>query len=559
MALVRVVVNFTLASSIAQETHELDCRVFLNDDDGHLVRPTGPAVAGVARCTVEEWMTARRWRAMERVVAALEYILSHSLSHKFRSVPILQFFTFKLKLDRSAAATGCGNNNDVSDRMSQLPDDILISIISRLTLREATITSILSTRWRHLYTNITRLVFPPFEEQRSLCVEYLQQVEEKTFPDYIKMIDRILDSHNSSHSLKEFRICIPDFKGANIERWLEFALTRAVEIVDIRMTYYLNAEHWPYAFLLSTLITNKNGNLPSFKSLKELRLCNLDVDDGEIEILVSNFTLLECLSIERCRKLRNVSVVGHNSMLKLKHLDICSCGYVESVHVANLMNLVSLRCCRLRFTYVVLLDNVPNLVKFNTCDQSRNTFDLVLSRFPSYILDQLLHLQLEITTLYIRDIMAAYMVPKLVNVRHLELQYNMGFPQTFKLVPLIEACPLLEKLEVTFSWSENRKFENRELYENFYPKKSPNKHLKQVRFSGYVGCPYEQEFALYIIKKAVALEQLIVEPLGPDERARHSGVRTPVITPTQHRELKLGGQESRYPHSGQTTKKLPNA
>ncbi|KAL8057735.1 hypothetical protein ABFX02_04G203233 [Erythranthe guttata] len=51
------------------------------------------------------------------------------------------------------------------DMISKLSDDILISIISRLTVAEAVCTSILSTRWRGLHKYITRLDFSPTSKQ----------------------------------------------------------------------------------------------------------------------------------------------------------------------------------------------------------------------------------------------------------------------------------------------------------------------------------------------------------------------------------------------------------
>ncbi|KAL7090665.1 hypothetical protein ACP275_12G055700 [Erythranthe tilingii] len=45
--------------------------------------------------------------------------------------------------------------------MSQLPNDILISIISRLTVAEAVMANVLSACWRGLHKYITRLNFSP--------------------------------------------------------------------------------------------------------------------------------------------------------------------------------------------------------------------------------------------------------------------------------------------------------------------------------------------------------------------------------------------------------------
>ncbi|WKA00559.1 hypothetical protein VitviT2T_018901 [Vitis vinifera] len=45
------------------------------------------------------------------------------------------------------------------DRISKLPNEILVSILSRVTLREAALTCFLSKRWRYLWTYISVLNF----------------------------------------------------------------------------------------------------------------------------------------------------------------------------------------------------------------------------------------------------------------------------------------------------------------------------------------------------------------------------------------------------------------
>ena len=45
------------------------------------------------------------------------------------------------------------------DYASQLPDDVLSSILSRMTIKDAVKTSILSTRWRYLVASMLTLQF----------------------------------------------------------------------------------------------------------------------------------------------------------------------------------------------------------------------------------------------------------------------------------------------------------------------------------------------------------------------------------------------------------------
>ncbi|KAL7143558.1 hypothetical protein ABFS83_08G199600 [Erythranthe nasuta] len=67
--------------------------------------------------------------------------------------------------EKIVAASNCkiinniDNDDDGVDMTSLLPDDILVSIISRLTVAEVVCTSVISTRWRELHKYITRRFF----------------------------------------------------------------------------------------------------------------------------------------------------------------------------------------------------------------------------------------------------------------------------------------------------------------------------------------------------------------------------------------------------------------
>lgn len=275
------------------------------------------------------------------------------------------------------------------DKISQLPDDVLVHIISRLTWREVIATSILSTRWRRVYTYITRLTFSTRHPSKHKYVG---------FSKHIKEIYDFLSSSKSCRFLKEFEVDVPCLKGANIKTWLPLVLEREVESIHIRMIYHNKAMPGYCNFPRRTLIKRKSGGLGSFaglKSLRQLSLHSLHVDDRDVELFVSNCTALEHLSIVGSYRLKKASLVGHS---KLKHLEISSSRNVVSIEVLDMINLVSLTCRKLQPKYSLHLNNVPKLVEFNSSDQFHLLGRVFLGILPC-ILDQLVHIDVRSTDL----------------------------------------------------------------------------------------------------------------------------------------------------------------
>ncbi|KAL6493103.1 hypothetical protein OROGR_032862 [Orobanche gracilis] len=427
-------------------------------------------------------------------------------------------------------------NKDMNkvDRISMLPNDILISIISRLPLREATATSLLSSRWRHLYRYTTRLDLPPFKPDLGSVEQYLQQVQEEKFPKYVRMINRFLDLHMGCGVVKEFRVNVPFLEGADIERWLEFALAREVEIIDINIYGLLicieEARIGYYRFGLANLIRKNGGKLlPGLKSLNKISLSYIQVDDEELHFLLSNSPSLESLSISQSKRLKNVRIVGR-SMLKLKHLDISFSRHIESIEVCDMTNLISLRCYLLPSTYVLKINNVPKLSNFSTRDVYQNTLAEILPTIPSSILGQLQRLDLRTSTGLIRD----HPLPELVNVKHLEMKVFMG-GTTSHLFSLIEACRSLETVEIELL---SRPYLTVTMDGKIWvrpPRKKLSSNLKKLKLSRYVGCNEQLKFAVFIINNVVSLQELIVE-VETSDRTRRT-MRRPKATTLAYRQL----------------------
>ncbi|XP_073033552.1 F-box/FBD/LRR-repeat protein At1g13570-like [Primulina eburnea] len=407
------------------------------------------------------------------------------------------------------------SENEVVDEISELPDDVLVAIISRLTWREAIVTSILSTRWRHLYTYITRISFSTRHPSHQSKVKDVQQLMEKEFPKHMKEIYDFLASNRGCRYLEEFKVHIPSMKGANIHRWLPLVLEKDVESIDIRMIYHSKAMSGYYSFPRRTLIKRKGGGLGSFqglKSLRQLSLHSLHVEARDVEIFVSNCTALEHLSIVGSYRLKKVSLVGHS---KLKRLEISSSKNVVLIEVRDMINLVSLTCLKLQPKYSLHLNNVPKLVEFNSSNQFHLLGRIFLGILPS-ILDQLVRINVHSTDF---EDTPSREPPIFLNLKHLNLQMKClrGGRSFTYYPPFFWNCPKLQKLEIKFLWRGDEVFDDTlhkhivKLTEVGFFGIEPRSHLKEVTLSGFIGCLPEISFSWLLMKEAVVLEKLVVE------------------------------------------------
>ena len=340
------------------------------------------------------------------------------------------------------------------DRISNLSSDLLISIISRLTLKEATSTCILSTRWRYLHTYVTSLIFQRYRYGVG------------TDSIYSKMVDHVLNSHRGT-KIKEFSLLMS--KGRNFERWFEFALSKKAESIHLRGYHRID-----YKALFLRLPNTNNG----FECLKDLYLYHSRMTEQDFELLLSNCIALESLKFEFPIDMKNVSIVGHN---KLKHLDL-SYSRVDSIVIRDAISLVSLTMYGLHSECSVQINNTPNLTGLYVGDDIfLKLLYKLLTGMPSCVRDQLqiMHLSIEISNMsqviiylsiyyiylgvciYIYINVCDFNLQRfenfswvgLVNVKYLRLSIYEIFDCPWlnlspNLVRSVEACSCLDKLVI---------------------------------------------------------------------------------------------------------------
>ncbi|GAB2230627.1 hypothetical protein Droror1_Dr00014906 [Drosera rotundifolia] len=159
------------------------------------------------------------------------------------------------------------------DRVSDLPDSIACHILSFLPTREAVATSLLSTRWRHLWTSISKLDI----DGSSLLNHYKPRGAERSF---VNFTNQLLLLRGASH-IKELRLqCLGIRDHVLIGTWIRVAMGHNVIklIVEVPMTR-LPVALFTSKSLVELSLKTPVINVPASVWLPSLQ--NLSLEGGE--------------------------------------------------------------------------------------------------------------------------------------------------------------------------------------------------------------------------------------------------------------------------------------
>ncbi|KAK6920786.1 FBD domain [Dillenia turbinata] len=387
------------------------------------------------------------------------------------------------------------------DRISKLPEDILVSILSRLALTEAARTSILAQRWRYLWRYSTKLSLHDKEEHE--IVNWSSTYKSVKVNRYVKSLNKVLRMHRAV-SLDEFRVCF--FLGSghkkHLDKWIGYALCREVKKLEVNLCQQCHHyTHKLYRFpeKYFTLVENPQG-LSSTKSLKSLCLKWLDVSGEVIQSFLHNFPLLEHVVVQGTSEMTDLKVVG--SSLRLKHLELTRCSKLCNIQIVA-PNLVSLKCDWPQSTKVDLWD-APRLIDLCTYRGEELLSNGLVS--SARIFSQLETLTLDLFGRCNKHI-CLLRFPEFTNLKHLILKGLIVEKWSLLcLVLLIKAATFLQKLSLKFTCMISRC-----TYDEDLPK-SPHEHLKVVEIFGFGWNASDIEFAIYLLEMGITLEELIVHP-----------------------------------------------
>ncbi|KAL3620487.1 hypothetical protein CASFOL_035399 [Castilleja foliolosa] len=208
------------------------------------------------------------------------------------------------------------------DRLSALPDFLIIHILSLLEVKQSAITSVLSKRWQFLWTESPRLIFR-FSEKR---------ISTPALQHFVSRVNRTLVLCGRNN-LDTFELDFPYCKiySPDVNVWVGFAVKSKAKQVSLS----INGNHvlddfykLPQTIFQSGYVkqlTLRGCTVAPRGTIEWPSLTKLHIEDAElqqhvIEKILSGCPVLHCLVLEYCRGFNRLEVCS-KSLYELRVSD----------------------------------------------------------------------------------------------------------------------------------------------------------------------------------------------------------------------------------------------
>ncbi|GFP84215.1 putative F-box/LRR-repeat protein at3g18150 [Phtheirospermum japonicum] len=200
------------------------------------------------------------------------------------------------------------------DRLSALPDGVLIHILSFLGVQKSAVTSALSKRWRFIWTELPILEFKNYSR------------ESEKIRKFVAKVNRTLLIRSRGIQLEKFSVCFR-YNGSfasDVDSWIGFVLKNKVKEVGLSMHSTVTAVEELYGLpemmysnssltqfsvrgcLMDTLTTIE------WQSLTCLYINNSELSQRVIESILSGCPVLHTLDLEECWGFNCLDVKSQN-------------------------------------------------------------------------------------------------------------------------------------------------------------------------------------------------------------------------------------------------------
>lgn len=181
------------------------------------------------------------------------------------------------------------------DHLSDLPLSIIECILTRLPIKDAIKTSILSRRWRYKWSSLPQLVFDD---------DFFVISNDRTYQELIYCITNVLFLHDGP--IHKFRLSLTYLPNTpDLDRWLLFLSKNDIRklIIELLDGEWFRVHSCLFNCTKLTLLDLLRCELdppPDFKGfscLKILKLHQVQIAPKDIESLIANCPVLESLEL----------------------------------------------------------------------------------------------------------------------------------------------------------------------------------------------------------------------------------------------------------------------
>ncbi|KAM7528253.1 hypothetical protein LguiB_031663 [Lonicera macranthoides] len=407
------------------------------------------------------------------------------------------------------------------DRISSLPDSVIVHILSFLPTKWGIATSILSTRWKHLWASVPILSFKSFIED-----------DPELTSRFMNFVDRALFLHDLS-CIQSFHIkCGKGIDTSRLNAWITLLIRRRIQELDISISTYKRLKLPLDLFTCESLVVLKlqpylRLDVPSsifFPSLKTLHI-SLGLPNNDLtERLFSSCPVLENLSIDG--RINNFNPLLFNiSSPVLKSLEIDLFTYVFEFFASKIVvNAPALQYLTIRDNVLCryVLSNLSSLVEVNVSvgdccmeEQGGTIQHANRARLLVKEISSVKALSLGTNTMAVLSYADDFDWPTFPNLIRLEL--SIFELSGWKRMPnLLARVPNLAVLILRMEKGEFA-YEDAMLFEGFnwiQPEGRPAcsfSCLKEIRICGFSGSKDEVELIKYLLQNAEVFEKMIIK------------------------------------------------
>ncbi|EOA20751.1 hypothetical protein CARUB_v10001079mg [Capsella rubella] len=372
------------------------------------------------------------------------------------------------------------------DRISGLPDEVLVKILSYVPTKVAVSTSILSKRWEFLWMWLTKLEFGDS-----------RRYSESEFKSLQCFLNRNLPLHRAP-VLESFGLDLGD-----IRMWAVVAVSHYIRELKISVSHYsdkLNILPSSLYTCKSLVVLKLNGGilldvprmvcLPSLRTLELRKL--IYAKEGSLQRLLSNCPVLEYLQVALCQLDNMGTFTVIVPSLQRLSLFIPSIFHLDEV-VINASSLEQFVLVDRNYdSHPWLIENTPKLRRAYIKVESTDLKSLIGS----------------ITSVKYLTISTAAMFGEGFIFNHLEdltLLYAPEEDLSNLLVRFLNGSPNLQGLKCVSEMNLRLNDENHGMFSWNEPSTVPEcllSSLQKFTWSDYLGRPQDRDIAVYILKNA---------------------------------------------------------